>query len=143
MAENKDWIQKLQDLRGDRPTSDVIVDLLLLPVVAFFLQLANVLEAILNLIIVPLGTMIDGVEAFLSSLFGIGDVFGGSDIISEAARISASKVEVFGLFSFPVGVALFLSVLALIAGYLRWEATGDTVPGIFTDLPLVGTEEEE
>jgi len=144
MPEDQDWIERLNELEdtvggeGDSSLVNVVERVLLLPLIAFFLQLANALEAILDVFIVPTNELIDGSTQFLTATFD-----GVENIIQSGAEASAGGVEGFGLVGFPLAQAVVLLGGAVIALFLLLGPTGDTAPFTFTDIPFVGTEEED
>jgi hypothetical protein len=112
--------------------------LLLLPLLAFFLQLANVLEEIFNLFIVPIGALIDGIGRFLGSLFS-----GISQVIGAGAAGTAQNVQQWFVLSLPVAVAVVILVAMIFAWYTDQDLTSDLIPFTSTDVPFVGNDEED
>jgi hypothetical protein len=139
-----DWISKLEALRSGNGGvfgggfSNTIEKLLLLPVVAFFLQLANALEAILNLLIVPTNTLISGIGEFLGSLFG-----GIAQVISAGAAGTAQNVQQWFTLSLPVAVGVVLLIAMMVAWYTDQDYTSDLVPFSSTDFWFIGNDEED
>jgi len=139
-----DWVERLEDLQGgsDDPAR-ALERVLLLPMIAFMLQFANALEAVLDLFIVPVRSLLDGIDALLGALFGSGAT-GAADVISAGAQetIRSLRDGPFSVLSFNVGVIVVLLSGVIIAYYLQRESTSDLVPFTFTDFPIIGTDEE-
>ena len=137
------WIDQWEDLKGGDSIATALVTAFLLPVVAFFMSLANVAQALLSPFIDLPNALVNGIVTFIGSLFGTGDTFGLSDLFSTAARMSGQEISIFGVFSLPAGVAIILASGAMVAYYLEQESTSDLIPFSFTDFPLLGANEEE
>ena len=138
-----DWIDRLQDIRDGDSIADTLQRILILPIVAFFVQAANAVEALFDVFIVPVRQFIGGIGAMIGSLFGLEGQVGISGIIDAGAAATAQEVSVFGIFSFPASVAIILLTGAIVAWYLTRKSSSDFIPWTFTDFPLIGTEEEE
>jgi len=137
MAESTDWISRLNGIAAVDDLDGAVTRLFLLPIVAFFVQAANVVEAIFSLIGDPLLALGTGIGGILDSITG-----GASEIINAGAAASATDVSIFGLFGFPLGLGIALGGGLVLAWYLGREVTSDTIPFTFTDLPLVGVDED-
>jgi hypothetical protein len=137
-ATDTDWIQRLNDLSTINDLDSALTRLLFLPIAAFFVQAANAVEAVSNVLIAPLDSFATGVASIVSELLG-----GSAGIIESGAGTSASDVSVFGIISFPVAVGLTFITAILVANYLQQEETSNFLPFTFTDIPFVGIQEEE
>jgi len=131
------WISEVEDIRGSN-LSSTIEKLLLLPILAFFLQLANALEAIFNVFIVPISALIDGIAQFIGSLFG-----GISQVIGAGAAGTAQNVQQWFVLSLPVAVGVVILVAMIFAWYTDQDYTSDLIPFTSTDVPFVGNDEED
>jgi len=136
-SSGKNWISEVEDIRGSE-LSDTIEKLLLLPILAFFLQLANALEAIFNVFIVPISALLDGIGQFIGSLFG-----GISQVIGAGAAGTAQNVQQWFVFSLPVAVGVVLLIAMMFAWYTDQDFTSDLIPFSSTDVPFVGNDEED
>jgi fucose permease len=137
-SDDTDWISRLNNLSEIDSTSGALTRLLFLPIVAFFVELANLTESIFNLAINPLSTLGNEVSLFISNTIG-----GSAEIIGVGARVSNDNLGIFGIGAFPVSVGIGLSVFLIIAWYLGRDESSDILPGTFTDLPLIGVDEDE
>ena len=131
------WISEVEDIRGSN-LSSTIEKLLLLPVLALFLQLANALEAIFNVFIVPISALIDGIAQFIGSLFG-----GISQVIGAGAAGTAQNVQQWFVLSLPVAVGVILLIAMMVAWYTDQDYTSDLIQFTSTDVPFVGNDEED
>jgi hypothetical protein len=132
-----DWISEVGRVR-ESSLGGTIEKLLLLPILAFFLQLANVLEAIFDLFIVPINTLISGIAEFLGSLFG-----GIAQVLSAGAAGTAQNVQQWFVLSLPVAVAVVVLVAMIFAWYTDQDFTSDLIPFTSTDVPFIGNDEED
>jgi hypothetical protein len=134
-----DWISKVDTFRdGGSGLGKTIEKLLLLPILAFFLQLANIFEEIFNLFIVPIGTLIDGIGQFLDALFG-----GIAQVLSAGAAGTAQNVQEWFVLSLPAAVAVVLVIAMMLAWYTDQDYTSDLIPFSFTDVWFIGNDEED
>lgn len=133
-----DWISKLNGLSSVDDLDGAVTRLFLLPIAAFFVQAANVVEAISSVVIDPTFALGSGVGAVLGSILD-----GASEVVSAGAAASATDISVFGLFGFPAGLGIALGGGLVLAWYLGRDETSDTIPFTFTDLPFVGVNEDE
>lgn len=136
-SSDEGWITRVENIRGDGGLAGTIEKVLLLPVVAFFLQLANALEAILNVVIVPTQALAAGIGDFLGSLFG-----GVAQVLSAGAAGSAQNVQEWFVLSFPVAMGVVIAVAMIMAWYTDQNYTSDLIPFTSTDIPLIGNDEE-
>ncbi|NHN40056.1 hypothetical protein G9C85_00185 [Halorubellus sp. JP-L1] len=137
-----DWIAQYERIKtavgGDGGPSAVIQRVLLLPIIAFGLQTANIIEAVTSFFIEPTTALIGGISNDV-----IGELLGGvGNILGAGAGASADGVDAFWVLGFPASIAVILAGGYLVARYLSEDSTGDTIPFSFTDFPLIGTEED-
>lgn len=138
MATRTDWINKLNRIStGDGSWESKLERVLFLPLIALALQLANVLEAVLNLFIIPLNSLISGVGELIGAILG-----GGARIVGAGAAGSAGQVELFGILAFPLAIAIALGAAAVYAWYTDLEFTSDLIPFTSTDWWIIGNDEE-
>lgn len=133
-----DWISRLNDVSSIESLDSALTRLLFLPIAAFFVQLANGVEAISQIIISPALELGAGVASIANALLG-----GSAEVISAGAATSASDVSVFGIGAFPIGIGIAFLAAFLIANFLQQGETSNLIPFTFTDIPLLGVEEEE
>lgn len=133
-----DWISRLNDLNSISDLDSALTRLLFLPVAAFFVQLANGVEAISQIIIAPAQEFAVGVAGIANSLLG-----GSADVIGAGASASASDVSVFGIGGFPVAIGIAFLAAFIIATFLEQDQTSDLIPFTFTDIPFLGVNEDE
>jgi|GEM_PF-7084032 len=138
MADGTDWVDRLNDVSSVDDIDGAFTRLLFLPIAAFFVQAANAVEAISNVVIAPLGEFSDGLVDVVESLLGDG----AADIIESGAEASATEISVFGIASFPASLGIAFAGGLVLAWYLSREDTSDTIPFSFTDLPFLGVEED-
>lgn len=137
-SDDTNWISQLNELTKIEDTSNALTRLLFLPIIAFFTQAANLTEEIFDLLIEPLGQLGTSVSAFISNTIG-----GAAEIAGVGARVSADNLGIFGIGGFPVSVVVGVSVFLIVALYLSRDESSDLLPGTFTDLPLIGVDEDE
>jgi hypothetical protein len=133
-----DWIDRLNQVSSVDDIDGAFTRLLFLPIAAFFVQAANAVEAISNVIIAPLGQFADGLVAIVRSLLGDG----AAEIIEAGAEASAADISVFGIASFPVGLGVAFGGAFVLSLYLSNQDTSDLIPFSFTDIPFLGVEED-
>lgn len=145
-GESTDWIERLNDIStidSSTKTSDAFTRLLFLPIIAFFAQLADLTEAIFDLVITPLETLADGSDALITNLIGSGDGTGAAGIIADGVSATSGDISLFGIVGFPASILIALGGLILVAVFLSRDETSDILPGTFTDLPIIGVDEDE
>jgi len=137
MANDTDWISKLNDLSQVNDLESAFTRLLLLPIAAVFVQLSNAVEAVSNVIILP-------VRQFGESLIDVVDaIIGGpADIVEAGVAASVGDVNVFGIGGFPVALMVVFLGAFIISWYLGRDESSNFIPFSFTDLPFVGVDED-
>ena len=130
------WISKLNSVASVQDLDGALTRLLFLPIAAFFVQAANAVEAISNVIIDPLGAFGTGLGSIVNSILG-----GTANIVSSGSAASASDVPLFGIGAFPVALGIAFGSAFIIANYLQQPETSDLIPLSFTDIPGLGVEE--
>lgn len=136
------WIDRLNDISSVDNLDGALTRLLFLPIAAFFVQAANAVEAISNVVISPVGAFAEGVVSVVESLFGTGPASGISGIIEAGADATATDIGIFGIGGFPISLGIIFAGGFIIAWYLQRDETSDLIPFTFTDIPFVGTEEQ-
>lgn len=121
----------------------VIFGLVVLPLVEFAYGVANLISAILGVFINPLAAFGDGLGGIVDALLG-----GPATILNEAARVTANSFSSgvwaqWGPFTWAMGIISILLGSYAVSVYLRQEQTSDWMPYSFTDLPFLGTDEED
>jgi len=143
MATGTDWIAKLKEIRSGTDGglggtfADTIEKLLFLPVVAFVLQLANVLEALFNVFILPTNALVSGIVGFLTALFD-----GVARVIAAGAR-GSTGVQQFSLLGLPLALFIVVLTAMVLAWYTDQEFTSDLIPFTASDFPIIGNDEEQ
>lgn len=137
-----DWIERLNRL-SDVETENLqsaVTKLVIAPMAAFFLGLASSIEAVMDLIILPLEALGLNAAGFVESVIG-----GASDIVDAGAAVSATEVSLFGILSFPAGIAIAGLGSLVLAWFLQRRATGDTFLFGGIDIPtdVIGSDEDE
>jgi len=132
------WVQRLEQIRDGDSIGTTLQKILVLPIVAFGVQTANLGEALFDFVIIPLGTFTTNLAGFINTLIG-----GPGQIIDAGVIGSANQVRLFGIAAFPVAVAIVLAGALVFAYYTDLEVTSDTLPFSVTDLPLIGNDEGE
>jgi hypothetical protein len=141
-ASGDDWIARLNRLSDVEQESlqSAVTKLVIAPVAAFFLGLASSVEAVLDLIILPVEALGINAAGFVESVIG-----GASGIVDAGAAMSASEVSIFGILSFPAGIAIAGLGSLVLAWFLQRRATGDTFLFGGIDIPtdVIGSDEDE
>lgn len=132
-----DWISRLNDVAAINDLDSALTRLLFLPIAAFFVQLANAVEAFSRILIDPAFALASGVVGVINGLVG-----GAGRIIGAGADASAGDVSVFGIGGFPIAIGVAFVGAFILANYLERQETSDTLPFTFTDIPFFGVEEE-
>lgn len=94
-------------------------------------------QAVTQILLVPVDAFVNITDAVVSAIIlsPLGVVVAGS----EASAQSVAEFEFLGL---PLGTVLVLGSFAIVSLYLRQPWSSDFIPGTFTDIPFLGTEEE-
>lgn len=132
------WISRLNRVGQIDDIDGALTRLLFLPIAAFFIQAANAVEAISNVIISPLGAFADGLGSIVTSLLGDG----AAEIIQAGAEASQADISIFGIGGFPVSLGVVFAGALVLSWYLSREDTSDFLPFSFTDIPFIGVEED-
>lgn len=137
-------IDRLENLASIKrgPPGPLLVTSLLLPVITFLDRVALGIGTILDVFIVPVRAVINGVGHLMLSI-----LLGAADIVAAGAGTSAESLRVgiltaLGPLTFPIGVGTILLTAYLMEAYLSQEPTSDFIPFTFTDFPFVGAEED-
>ncbi len=137
-----DNIARLKQLASIRNTSieGVVTKAIVLPIIAFFDQISQVIAAIFGLITEPLGVAGVALGDLVDALIG-----GAANIIGVGATASAQGTEPFGILGFIVGIAVVGGGAYVAMLVFSTEETADSPLTAFTgiDLPFVGADEEE
>jgi hypothetical protein len=132
-----DWISRLNDVAQIDDLDSALTRLLFLPIAAFFVQLANAVEAISRVFIDPLNGVATGIVSIVNSLLG-----GSAQIINLGADATAGDLSAFGIGAFPISLLIVFVGAYILAQYLERPETSDFIPFTFTDLPFVGVQED-
>ena len=138
MAESTDWIARLNDVSKIGNLDSALTRLLFLPIAAFFVQASNAIEALSRVVIDPTMAFATGVESIVASLLG-----GSAEVIGTGAATSAGDLSYFGIGAFPIGLGLVFVVAYMYAWYTDEESTGNLLPFVPFDVPIIGSAEEE
>jgi hypothetical protein len=136
-GDGTDWVSRLNDVSQINDLDSALTRLLFLPIAAFFVQAANAVEAISRVVIDPVDALATGVQSFVISLLG-----GSADIVQSGADTTAADVSVFGIGAFPIALGIVFVSAFILANYLEREESSDLIPFTFTDIPLVGVDED-
>ncbi len=141
----KDYIEQLQEVSSIQNTSlqGVMTKLFILPIAAFFLEVSNTIGAVFGLVITPVQTLADGVGNLIASLFGINTSPGLAGLVDSAVAITSQDIQIFGIVALPVAALLLVATAAILAFGRSLEITGNTALFVPTDIPFIGTDEEE
>lgn len=108
-----------------------------------FLAVIDIINAATNFVTAPL----EGAGGSITALFS-GLIEAPAGLIEAGVGISENALRSFlgeslaGALALPITTALVLSSLYLVAVYLDEEETGNLIPGLPTDIPFIGTDEE-
>ncbi|WP_231183506.1 hypothetical protein [Haladaptatus sp. DYF46] len=139
------WIQKLNNIADvDGGTlENVVPKALLLPVIAVFYSIADLVGAFVD---VP-------IAIFDSFAEGAGILIGGfleppGKILSAGGQQSAYTLQngvwaQFGPFTYIIAVGVVVGGAFVVARYTAEEETGNLVPGIPFDVPIIGNNEDD
>jgi hypothetical protein len=141
-SDGTDWINRLNSVTQINDLDSALTRLFFLPIAAFFVQSANAVEAFSRILIDPAVAFASGVQSIVFSLLGGPDSTGISGVIEAGSSATAGDINVFGFFALPVSLVIVFGSGAIIALYLRRQSTADLIPFTFTDIPLLGVEEQ-
>ena len=133
-----DWIDRLNDVSRVQDIDGALTRLLFLPIAAFFVQAANAVEAISDVVIQPLGAFADGLVSLVGAILGDG----AADVIRAGAQATQADISVFGIASLPVSFLIVLGSAYILSRYLTETSTSDLIPFSGTDIPFIGFSEE-
>lgn len=137
-----DWIAQLNELSSvdNQSLQSAVTKLIIAPMAAFFLGMSTSIEALWNLITIPVRAL--GVESggFVEAVVG-----GASNIVSTAASVSATEVSLFGVVAFPAGIAIAGVGALTLAWFLQRRSTSDIALFTVIDVPgdVFGSDEDE
>ncbi|QZX98726.1 hypothetical protein [Halobaculum rubrum] len=94
-------------------------------------------QAIVKVLLVP-------VDLFVNITGAVGEalILSPLGVVIAGSEASAQSVAEFEFLGLPLGTVLVLSSFAVVSLYLRQPWSSDFIPGTFTDIPFLGTEEE-
>lgn len=130
-------LDTLEDAADTGNISGALVALIFIPIVAFFEQLANAVDAGANLIIAPLNATGDGIANLMGAITG-----GAGDIVDAGAVATAQSFTQgpWGPLSYAGAIAAVIAGAYVFNWYRNMEETPDLLPFSGTDLPLIGDE---
>lgn len=144
MAENR-YIEMLRNVSSVSSSSleNVVPKALLIPIVVFFTKLGETIAAFLGVPISITSALGEQGGNLVASLIG-----GPARILDAGAAESAESLTggvwaQFGPFAFVVAVAVLVGAAFLVSYWTNDEDTGNVIPLIPFDLPLIGNDEEE
>lgn len=115
----------------------------LLPIITFFDKAAEAVSALMDMFIVPVNSLIDGLGQLILAMIG-----GAASIIGAGAEASA-EAFLFGIWSalgpaaYPAAYISVLSGAYILVRYTMLDETSDLIPFSMTDFPFIGADEEE
>lgn len=114
-----------------------------------FLMFANAaatfLSSLIEMFTIAMTMAAEGLGGFIQAIFA-----GAGTIMEVGGAFTAEALQKFDILAFPVGLAIVLISLWMIAQYRQEQETGDLLPGLPVDvgnIPLLGgvfgTREED
>ncbi|OYR61154.1 hypothetical protein DJ71_24400 [Halorubrum sp. E3] len=137
MADGTDWVDRLNDVSSVDNLDGALTRLLFLPIAAFFVQAANAVEALSRIVVDPALAFGNGVGSIVTSLLG-----GSADVLEAGAAASAADVSFFGIGGLPVALGVVFIAAYGLARYTDREETGNLLPFVPFDAPIIGNDEE-
>lgn len=144
MAENR-YIEMLRNVSSVSSTrlEDVVPKALLIPVVVFFTKLGEAIAAFLGVPISITSALAEQGGNLVDSLLG-----GPARILDAGAMESARSLTSgvwaqFGPFTFIIAVIVLVGAAFVVSRWTNDRDTGNVVPLIPFDLPVIGNDEEE
>jgi hypothetical protein len=137
-----DRLNNLQDIESDG-FEDLLVKALFVPVIAFFTAAGATIDAGANVFIKTFDGLATGFSNFAETL-----LTAPASILSGSAEASVQSMtqgiwDVFGPFSFVIGVVVIVAAWRIINSQTEDEETGNLIPFFPADVPILGNEEEE
>jgi hypothetical protein len=102
----------------------------------------NIVQTGVSIITNPGDALATVAASLVDALIGLPVDIAEAGAASAVQSLSPGGMFYIGPLTWPIAVATALSGLMVLAWYLSQNATSDALPGTFTDLPLVGTDEE-
>lgn len=140
-----DWIAKLRSIASVESNSleDVVPKAFLLPVIALFASLAEAIGAFFGVPIAVFDAISQSVDALISGFFGGPARILDAGALESARSLTSGVWAQFGPFTFVIAVAVVLAAAFMIARFTAEEETGNLIPGIPADFPLIGNNEDD
>jgi hypothetical protein len=134
------WIDRLKGLSniGDQTLGSSFTKLLLLPIAAFFISLADLVEAGFSILVNPLSALGINVGELIDNLVG-----GSAQLLGTGVQVSGGDLNIFGIAAFPLSFAIVAVVLFMLGWVLSQEDTSNLLPFTRADLPILGAEEDD
>lgn len=104
--------------------------------VVIFASIATGIESVFSVFTEPLYAL----AAELASLIA---AYIPDELMTAAVQSSASAVDQFGVWAYPIGMIVMAVGLLILSGLLSMEITSNLVPFSTTDWPIIGADEEE
>jgi len=145
MASENRYIEMLRNVSSVPSTSleDVVPKALLIPVVVFFTKLGEAIAAFLGVPISITSSLAEQGGNLVDALIG-----GPSRILDSGAAESARSLTTgvwaqFGPFTFVVAVLVLVGAAFVVSAWTSDESTGNLIPLIPFDIPVIGNDEED
>lgn len=110
---------------------------------AFFVSGINLLQALFDILIQPLGALGQGAGDVVAAIVG-----GAADIIEQGAQTTIATIApgaqwAVGPLTFGFGILAAGGGLVVLGWMLSLEVTSNLIPFTFTDVPFFGVDEED
>lgn len=137
-------INKLRQLAATDTSGfrNVLALMFFLPLYEFFSSSADAIAAIFSVPIRMLESFSTGIASLTATLLGAPEIVLEAGATESARSLTTGIWAQFGPFSLTVAVGVMLSTGYLISWYLEQEQTGNLVPWSFSDVPLIGSDED-
>ncbi|MCO8254543.1 hypothetical protein NKF26_12090 [Haladaptatus sp. AB618] len=139
------WIKKLNNIAAvDGGTlENVVPKALLLPVIALFYSIADVIGAFADVPIAIFQGFSESAKLLIS-----GFLQSPGKILTAGAQQSAYTLQngvwaQFGPLTYVLAVAVVVGSALIVARYTAEEETGNLIPGIPFDVPIIGNDEDD
>jgi hypothetical protein len=139
------WIDKLQNIASVDSGSleDVVPKALLLPVIAAFTSMADAIGAFFGVPISIFESIGESLDILIDGLFSQPGRILAAGGAETASSLQQGVWAQFGPLTYPIAVGVIVLSAYIVASYTAEEETGNLIPGLPMDVPLIGNNEDD